>query len=92
MVNINDWVQRTSQPLAGREPFDWHSWSIAQVAHIDDEGVHVEFACNCMTFDNSSTKMWYHGEYKSLDDQSYIANKEAHDMQCDFNKELEISI
>ena len=45
-----------------------------------------------MTFDNSSTKMWYHGEYKSLDDQSYIANKEAHDMQCDFNKELEISI
>ena len=92
MANIGDWLQRTEKPLEGKEAFDWHDFSVAQVAHIDEEGVHVEFACNCMTFDGSSTKMWYNGEYEVLNDKSYEACKVAHDAQCAFDRELEVSI
>ena len=90
MANIGDWLQRTEKPLEGKAPFDWHDFSVAQVAHINKEGVQVEFACNCMTFDGSNTKMWYNGEYKSLDKKSYQSHKAAHDAQCPFDKNLEL--
>ena len=46
---------------------------------IDDECVEVDFACSCMTFDGSGKKIWNHGEYLALDDESYAKHKEAHD-------------
>ena len=57
---------------------------------IDDECVEVDFACSCMTFDGSSKKLWNHGEYLPLDDESYAKHKEAHDSCCLFGEELEI--
>ena len=90
MINIGDWVRRTEKPLEGNQPFDWHDFSIAQVVQKESDYVKVEFACNCMTFDGSNTKKWHTGEYRALNDQSYTANKKAHDTQCTFNKELEI--
>ena len=90
MVKIGDWLQRTEKPLEGKQPFDWHDFSVAQVAHIDEKGVHVEFACNCMTFDGSSTKMWHNGEYKALDAKSYERCKREHDNHCQFDNKLEV--
>lgn len=90
MVKLNDWVQRTEFPLAGKEPFDWHEYSIAQVVRIDEECVEVDFACNCMTFDGSSSKLWYHEEYLPLDDKSYAKHKETHDACCLFGEKLEL--
>ena len=57
---------------------------------IDDECVEVDFACNCMTFDGSSRKLWHHEEYLPLDDESYIKHKETHDFCCLFGKKLEL--
>ena len=44
---------------------------------IDEGCVEVDFACNCMTFDGSSSKLWYHEEYLPLDDKSYAKHKET---------------
>jgi hypothetical protein len=57
---------------------------------IDEECVEVDFACSCMTFDGSSRKLWAHGEYLPLDDESYAKHKKAHDACCLFGEELEV--
>jgi len=54
--------------------------------------VQVKFACNCMTFDGSNNKKWHTGEYRALNAESYEACKVAHDAQCSFDKELEVSV
>lgn len=59
---------------------------------IDNKCVEVDFACSCMTFDGSSRKLWYHGEYKPLDDTSYSKHKKSHDQHCLFKKELQLNV
>ena len=49
---------------------------------VEEDGVHVEFACNCMTFNQSATKFWYNGEYESLDMLSLEEKLEAHELHC----------
>jgi hypothetical protein len=43
-----------------------------------------------MTFDGSSRKLWAHGEYLPLDDESYAKHKKAHDACCLFGEKLEV--
>lgn len=90
MVNIGDWLKRTEEPLAGKPPFDWHDFSIAQVVQKEKDYVQVKFACNCMTFDGTDSRTWYNGEYIPLDKKSYLSCKKTHDECCLFDKELEI--
>tara|TARA_R110002020_G_scaffold55309_2_gene153571 strand:+ start:1785 stop:1973 length:189 start_codon:yes stop_codon:yes gene_type:complete len=59
--------------------------------HIDEEYVEVDFACSCMTFDGSSKKLWAHGEYLPLDDNSYKKHKKDHDSCCSLGSELTVS-
>ena len=51
---------------------------------IEEDGVHVLFACSCMTFDESVTKFWYHGEYEALDLSTMHDKLDAHDLHCPF--------
>ena len=88
MVKVNDWVQRTVSPLPGKEPFDWYPWSIAQVAQVNDEGVHVLFACKCMTHDQSDTKFWYNGEYEPLDMKTVHEKLDQHSLHCIFDSKV----
>ena len=88
MANIGDWLRRTEKPLEGKQPFDWHDFSVAQVVQKEEDYVKVEFACNCMTFDHSNTKKWYNGEYKLLN-QTMLSDKlDAHALHCPFKQEL----
>ena len=58
--------------------------------HINKDCVEVDFACSCMTFDGSSSKLWNHGEYIPLDNKSYKKHKETHDSCCLFEEKLEL--
>ena len=87
-VKVNDWVQRTPTPAPGQEPFDWYPWSIAQVAQINDEGVHVLFACKCMTHDQSDTKFWYNGEYEPLNMETVHEKLDQHSLHCIFDSKI----
>jgi len=51
---------------------------------IEEEGVHVLFACNCMTFDQTETKFWNNGEYEPLDACTLEEKLEAHALHCPF--------
>ena len=90
MANIGDWLRRTEKPLEGKQPFDWHDFSVAQVVQKEEDYVQVQFACNCMTFDGSNGKKWYNGEYESLNAKSYTKCKEEHDAYCQFNSKLDV--
>jgi|TARA_R110002020_G_scaffold46539_23_gene132419 hypothetical protein len=55
---------------------------------MEKDGVHVEFACTCMTFDQSPSKFWYHGEYEPLDILSVEEKLKAHDLHCSVNANI----
>ena len=55
---------------------------------IEKEGVRVLFACKCMTYDESETKFWYHGEYEPIDMETLGTKLESHRAHCPFNSEL----
>ena len=55
---------------------------------IEKEGVHVLFACKCMTYDRSETKFWYHGEYELLALHTLEDKLEQHKTHCPFSKSL----
>ena len=51
---------------------------------IEDDGVKVLFACRCMTYDQSETKFWYHGEYEKLDLQTLEYKLDQHTLHCPY--------
>ena len=55
---------------------------------IEKEGIHVLFACKCMTHDQSKTKFWYHGEYEPLALNALEDKLEQHKTHCPFSKSL----
>lgn len=62
------------------------------MVRIEQEGVYVEFACTCMTFDNSPSKFWYHGEYEPLDMATVEEKLESHDLHCDVKANIREAI
>ncbi len=55
---------------------------------IEKEGIRVLFACKCMTYDQSETKFWYHGEYDLLALNTLEDKLEQHKTHCPFSKSL----
>ena len=53
---------------------------------IEKEGIHVLFACECMTYDQSESKFWYHGEYEPLALETIQSKLEQHQTHCPFSK------
>ena len=53
---------------------------------LDDDGVHVLFACKCMTYDESGLKFWLHGEYEPLNKSSLHDKLEQHDKHCPYKE------
>ena len=86
MIKVGNWVQRSKDPLPVNETFDWYPWSIAQVVQLDDDGIHVLFACKCMTYDESGLKFWLHGEYEPLNKSSLHDKLEQHDIHCPYKE------
>ncbi len=55
---------------------------------IEEQGIHVKFACKCMTHDQSESKFWYHGEYDPLALNTLETKLVEHKMHCPFSKLL----
>ncbi len=53
---------------------------------VAEEGVIVLFACKCMTYDESETKFWFHGEYEPLNIGSVEEKLEQHAAHCPYGE------
>ena len=55
---------------------------------IETGGVQVLFACRCMTYDQSDTKFWYHGEYEPLNFNTLHNKLDQHSLHCIFDSTI----
>ena len=53
---------------------------------IEKDGIEVLFACKCMTYDQSNTKFWYHGEYEPLDKATLEDKLAQHTLHCPYKE------
>ena len=53
---------------------------------VAEEGVVVLFACKCMTYDETDTRLWCHGEYEPLNKSSLHDKLEQHNMHCPYKE------
>ena len=53
---------------------------------VAEEGVIVLFACKCMTYDETDTRLWYHGEYEPLNKSSLHDKLKQHDTHCPYKE------
>ena len=53
---------------------------------VAEEGVVVLFACKCMTYDETDTRLWCHGEYEPLNKSSLHDKLEQHDKHCPYKE------
>ena len=49
---------------------------------INQDSIHVVFACKCMTHDETGWKCWKNGEYERLDLQTLENKLDQHTLHC----------
>lgn len=53
---------------------------------IEKDGVHVLFACKCMTHDESNTRFWYHREYEPVNYTNLEEKLQQHTLHCPYEE------
>ena len=51
---------------------------------INQDSIHVVFACKCMTHDESGWKCWKNGEYNKLDPKTLDNKLQQHILHCPY--------
>ena len=51
---------------------------------VNKDSIHVVFACQCMTYDESIWKCWKNGEYEKLDLQTLEHKLAQHTLHCPY--------